>query len=550
MSAPPIPDVILEGQRNDQLASAAGTMRHAGAHEEAIAAALLIMNAERCRPPLDEREVRKIAASVAQYPTGPLPRVSLTVSILNLATTLGMDLFHDADGGVYATLPLVGHLETHSLRSRGFRDWLAARTFEEHQKVPSDAQLNDVIGVLSHRARTGPERPAPVRIAAHGGKLYLDLGDATWRAVEIDAKGWRVVEQPPVRFQRSRLTLPLPVPVTGGSLDELWRFINVAEADRPLYLAFLLFAYTPTGPYPILDVVGSPGSAKTSAAEYTKQLVDPAEPLTRAQPRSEEDLLIAARRSQLIVFDNLSWAPEWLVDALCRLATGAGLGKRQKYTDDDEVILKATRPVVLTSLGNVATRADLLDRSIVLDLPMLPKAGRRTKANLNRRFAKAHPRLLGALLNAVSVGLRRLPATKLDEYPRMADFARWAVACESALPWKPGTFLKRYAANQAGRQKTALESNLFIPYLAGLVRKNGGEWRGTMTELLRDLNARAEKQKYGITRRKAWPQSSRALSTRLSELQQALEEQRSLGLRWGHSGSKRWVKITLDEPSA
>jgi hypothetical protein len=179
---------------------------------------------------------------------------------------------------------------------------------------------------------------------------------------------------------------------------------------------------------------------------------------------------------------------------------------------------------------------------------MLPRKRRRTKQLLDRRFNQAHPALFGVLLDAMVAGWRQLPTTKLKgAVPRMADFARWAVACESALPWEKGTFLKRYAANQAGRQKTALESHVFIPHLVAFVKDAGGEWRGSTTQLLEGLNKRAERKQNGITRRKTWPQGPRWLSSRLSELQRALEEQRDLTMRWGHSGSKRWIALTLEE---
>ena len=66
---------VCEGGRNAHLASVAGTMRRRGLSEAAILAALQQENAERCAPPLPEREVEKIAASVGRY----LPEVSPAV---------------------------------------------------------------------------------------------------------------------------------------------------------------------------------------------------------------------------------------------------------------------------------------------------------------------------------------------------------------------------------------------------------------------------------------------------------------------------------------
>lgn len=59
--------VIPEHERNSTLTSLAGTMRKRGMSFEAIEAALLAENQERCQPPLQEKEVRRIARSVARY---------------------------------------------------------------------------------------------------------------------------------------------------------------------------------------------------------------------------------------------------------------------------------------------------------------------------------------------------------------------------------------------------------------------------------------------------------------------------------------------------
>jgi hypothetical protein len=59
-----------EGSRNTTLTSMAGAMRRGGMSGDAIAAALLAENA-RCNPPLDDGEVRAIAASICSlYPEG------------------------------------------------------------------------------------------------------------------------------------------------------------------------------------------------------------------------------------------------------------------------------------------------------------------------------------------------------------------------------------------------------------------------------------------------------------------------------------------------
>ena len=126
------------------------------------------------------------------------------------------------------------------------------------------------------------------------GRIYLDLADELWRAVEIDAEGWRVVEAPPVRFRRPRYTLPLPEPARGGDIFELGELLNVREEDLPLLFGFLVMCLNPEGPYPILALSGGQGTGKTTAARIMRSLIDPNEGAVRSLPRDEKDLMISA----------------------------------------------------------------------------------------------------------------------------------------------------------------------------------------------------------------------------------------------------------------
>lgn len=65
--ADPLPETIPQGQRNETLASLAGTMRRRGATPEAMRAALREENRARCAPPLPEEEVEEIAISISRY---------------------------------------------------------------------------------------------------------------------------------------------------------------------------------------------------------------------------------------------------------------------------------------------------------------------------------------------------------------------------------------------------------------------------------------------------------------------------------------------------
>ena len=82
--------------------------------------------------------------------------------------------------------------------------------------------------------------------------------------------------------------------------------------------------------------------------------------------------MIAATNGAVVALDNLSHLPVWLSDGLCRLATGGGLSKRTLYTDADETLIDAQRPILLTGIETVLTRGDAVDRSLLVELEKIP----------------------------------------------------------------------------------------------------------------------------------------------------------------------------------
>src|SRR5262249_24658651 len=238
--------------------------------------------------------------------------------------------------------------------------------------------------------------------------------DPLWQVVEIDATGWRVVRESPVRFRRKKGMRTLPVPTRGGTLQQLRQYINVAsEEDWLLILASLLAAVRYSGPFPVLLLRGEPGSAKTTCGKVLQRCIDPSVTDLRSEPKEPRDLMIAGTHAWLVPSDTLSHLPQWLSDALCRMSTGGGFGTRKLFTDDEEALFNSKRPVILTSVTDVVTAADLLDRVTDVQLEPIPEDRRRTESELWAAFDDDHPAILGALLDAVAGGLALLPEVRL-----------------------------------------------------------------------------------------------------------------------------------------
>ena len=231
-------------------------------------------------------------------------------------------------------------------------------------------------------------------------------------------------------------------------MDQLRGFLNLDDNAWRLVISWLVATLRPRGPYPVLALFAEQGSGKSTIGRLLRELVDPNAAPLRAEPNDGRDLMIAANNSWCLAYDNLSHVPPWLSDAMCRLSTGGGFATRELYTDQDEVIFDYQRPLLLTSIEEVATRSDLLDRCLIVWLPAITEDRRRAEAELFEAFRKDRPQILGALLDVVAVALRRLPSIKLSSLPRMADFALWATAAETAFGWPEGTFLAAYLGNR------------------------------------------------------------------------------------------------------
>lgn len=470
--------------------------------------------------------------------------------LIDLAQAAGAVLWHDPDGEPYATVQITNHRENWRLRSKQFRDFLARLYYTKHGSAAGSQAIQDALNALAGMAVfEGKEHAAPVRVAGHGGDIYLDLADPEWRAVKITAAGWGVItsDAVPVKFRRPKGVQPLPEPVRGGDLDGFRDLLNLPDDDHfKLVVGWLVVGLRPDGPYLVLDLTGEQGSAKSTTGRLVRQVIDPNRLPLRSAPREERDLAIAATNSQVVGFDNLSFIPDWLSDALCRVATGGGFGVRTHYENDEETLFDFTRPIVFTAITEAAVRGDLLDRALAIGLPPVTK--RRTEADIESAFLKIWPATLGVLLDAVSAAIRNLPTTTLARLPRMADFALWVAAAAPAFGWEPGAFLAAYEANRESANEIALESSPLVDTLrVFLAAQPLAVWENTASALLQSLNMQAP---VGVIVQKGWPKAAHVLSGQLKRLAPNL---RKIGIEvevgrmvsdGTKHGRKRVVRIT------
>jgi phage/plasmid primase-like uncharacterized protein len=448
--------------------------------------------------------------------------------LLALVRKNDVELFHTEDHAAFAAIMVDGHREIHAVKSSEFRRWLRNGYFDQKKSAPSNDAMTSAVATIDALAARGKCREVHLRVAELDGQLYVDLCDSKWRAIEISAAGWSIVAEPPVLFRRKSGMLPLPVPVTGGAVELLRPFLNIrGEDDFILVVSYVLTALTPRAPYPVLAIAGSHGGAKSTLVELLRLLIDPSTTPLRTLPREDRELFIQARNGHLLAFDNLSSLPSWTSDALCRIADGAGFAVRSLFTDDDEVLFGGAKPIVLNGIEDFITRPDLADRTVAITLEEVDEIHRRRKHELLREFEEVRPLILGALLDALACGLRRLPDIRLAKLPRLADFATWATACEPACSSYDGAFMAAFTRNREEAIRTVLEADVVATAVLQFTEIRES-WEGTATELLSHLAAIVGE---AATKKKTWPPAANALSGRLRRAAPFLRK-RGIGIEW------------------
>jgi hypothetical protein len=458
--------------------------------------------------------------------------------------------FRSPDGRFHVQVPLNERHDVLALRSRAFRNWLVDLYRTQHGEVPSTFAIGQVLGALEARARFDDNtQPVFVRVGRDGQgpfgavDYYLDLANTKGQAVKISPQGWSIVQRPPVRFRRSDGMLALPTPAADGSIALLRQYVNLSDLEFCLLIGWMTAALLPIGPYPILVIHGEQGSAKSTLTRVARHLVDPHGSPLLAAPQSTRDLVVTAYNSWVLAFDNISKLPTRLADGLCRLATGGGVSNRRPFSSDGCDIVYAQRPVILNGIDDFIHRADLLERSMIVNTPPIIPNNRRRELEFWQSFEADYPAIFGGLLNAFTAGLRLLPSVEIAELPRMADFARLGEAVARGLGWPDGTFLTAYTENRRSAAVYSLEESVLARALLDAASLGGLlNYTKSATEMLEELSKGIARKDRASSR---WPRSPRQFTDELRRIGPQLR-MRGITVKFIRTPHARLITIHAD----
>lgn len=452
-------------------------------------------------------------------------------TLIRLIESEETEFFKNETNDAFARVKVQDHFEIHPVKSKAFKLWAIGLYYKHAQggAINSDA-YQTARGIIEGRCIFGGNQyTIHPRVGREEDVLWYDLCDSKWRAVRIDEHGWNIVNTPPILFRRYQHMHTQMEPRGSLHLREIFEFINVENEDMKLLLmVWIVTSFIKGFPHVAPIIHGQQGSAKTTASEILKAIIDPSVIKTARLPHDIKETVQMLAHSWFTIFDNVSpdKFPGSTSDLFCTVITGGGVSKRELHTDDEDIIYNLQRVIGINGIVIVANKPDLLDRSVLIELARIPEEKRKSANEVAKQFSEKLPAILGGIFDTLVQAIQIKKTLTFTSLPRMADFAEWGSAIAIALGYTQEQFLTSYKNNIQQQSDTVIDDSLVATLVLALCeRQEEDEWEGTASELLEELGKNEEGVIDEKIRRSVnFPKASNVLSRDLNELKTTLAE--------------------------
>lgn len=479
---------VIKGQRSEKFMTACNAMANDGFTREEVRRVLdLFPIGKKCKDKAHtfDRTIEKAFDSLEEYKQKSGGKKTVAQK-LNDIHQERCEFYFNQYGDLMANID-GKHIK---VGAGEFNDWIYNEFYDRYGNYPDNNRVASLKKHMAYKHRED-KRQSYIRTANIDGEVTISLGDKKF--VEVNEYGWQKKNTSNVSFIESSKMEPLPTPAKGGDIELLRKYVNVTDEQWPFMQAYILYCMHGKGPFPILVLTGSAGSAKTSTSRFIRSLIDPqvVKDLSLPYGIKTDTILLSSKYGYVLAYDNISSINREVSDTLCRIATGAGTTTRKLYTDEDEVITVVERPIILTGITDfIAGKEDLISRSLIVNLPRLEN--RRTEEELDKEFKADLPKILGGCLDLLSVALKRLPETTLKKPPRMADFAKFVKAIAPEIGLDPNTVVSEMLQEESEQQTSIVYESPVGAAIVKLMKcTSNNTWEGSVGDLLMDLQLKA-----------------------------------------------------------
>ena len=452
-----------------------------------------------------------------------------------------MAFFTDQYQRVCASVPVVaGGIANYPIRSKAFRGIAALEIINQkdrsgNPKKPTGENISTYLAECEAEAYVNKATfNLYNRAAKIDDKYYIECCDKQWHVVMFSKDGWMVLEaQPFPMFARYNHMQQLIV-AQKGSREAFNRFIDllhVSKDNRILIEVYGILIGLAGVQQVILYLIGSQGSVKSTAQELLGSIYDPTITETLTLPHQQRELVQQLMHHFAPVFDNVDTISDDLASDLCRACTGGGFEKRQLYTDDDDLIYRYLRKVMLNGINVGNHRPDFIERCLIISQERVSTSERREKNRILKEAKSLLPEVRAYCFDMLVTAINKYEDVSKElqgRLPRMADFCIYGEAVARSLGYDKLAFYQTYMDLQAVQSVNALLSDVIGELVIAWVVESE-DWKAkkvvevTPNALHAKLKEMAEGRGYNL-RTIRFPGSPTWLSNRLNSLKHSLAE--------------------------
>ncbi len=431
--------------------------------------------------------------------------------------------FTNANNEGCATICKNGIYHQVLLDSEEFSNYLRILFYHQTSQAPSQEALGRAVGLFKAIAmESGEKYRLTTRVKEANGKFYYNLNNMKKSIVKVTAEDVKIIKTKNPYFLPNRNTATQVKPdFENGDLNLLKKYLRVTHENYfVLLLVYIVTCIIESIPHPILIICGEKGASKSTSSRIIKSIVDPSNSDILSMPTTLESLELILTSNYMPVFDNIDSIRQVESDMFCITSTGGSIIKRKLYTNGDLQIANFKQCLILNGISVVASKADILDRSLLIELERIKDGDLKEERKIWKDFEKDKPRILGGIFNALHKAIPIYEGIALKKMYRMADFTKWGCAIAETLGYGKTVFLEALEQNRTKLNDETISQDVVATAVLAFM-KNRKEWSGSVTELFSGLKHIAFEQEID-THSKVWPKAANVLSRRLNEIKSNL----------------------------